>query len=85
MFADVPACMSLQALTIALNGSSAKAQWNAAAAAARVFAAPGRAVSDGPAALAELPPLLAAVVTVLQDSSNSKARMQVRHQLWIPA
>ena len=60
-----------------LEGGTAKAQWNAAAAAARVFGAAAGVVADAPAAAAGLPRLVAAAAAVLQRSASSKARMQV--------
>lgn len=72
-----------QALTAALGSTSAKAQWNAAAAAARVFGAAGGPVAAtelgvGALVAEQLPQLLAACATALQHSTNSKAQMQVR-------
>jgi hypothetical protein len=66
----------LQALKEALSSGTAKAQWNAAAAAARVFSAAGGIVAALPKAAAELPRLASAAADVLQGSANSKARTQ---------
>lgn len=66
-----------QALQAALLGDSAKVQWNAAAAAARVFGA-GQLLSREPVVAAAAPGLADAAVSVLRRSRNSKARMQVR-------
>lgn len=60
-----------------LDCGTPKAQWNAAAAAARVFGATAGVVADTPAAAAGLPRLVAAAAAVLQRSASSKARMQV--------
>ncbi len=73
-FADLPATQALQA---ALLGDSAKVQWNAAAAAARVFSA-GQLLSREPGAAAAVPGLADAAASVLRRSRNSKVRMQVR-------
>ena len=59
-----------------LSSGTVKAQWNAAAAAARVFGAAGGIMAAAPQAAAELPRLAAAAAAVLQGSANSKARTQ---------